>query len=307
MPRAVGLFHRAIVQSGSMLDLPGPEQTAKLAAAVLKEVGITRANAGDLHTVPVERIVAAGIAAAKTAAPAVNPSRPFEFDHHGEIAPWAPTVDGSSLPESPFVKSAPAVSANVPLLVGSTLTEFGVGYQWPEFELYSYPSLRPALEKPYGKQNAAKLLETMRRCHPGAKPCDLFAIWQSWAVRRGVLRQAASKAAQGKAPAYVYLFAWNTPVLGGRIRSYHCAELPFVFDNTDRCDSATGGGPAARALAAKVCDAWVQFARTGDPNHSGLPKWPAFRAETQPTMILDNTCTLVNGYDREEQELLAGL
>lgn len=103
----------------------------------------------------------------------------------------------------------------------------------------------------------------------------------------------------------MYLFAWNTPVLDGRIRSYHCAELPFVFNNTDRCDPATGGGPAARVLAAKVSEAWIQFARTGSPGHSDLPNWPAFTAGNGATMIFDNTCAVVKDPDREELAVLS--
>jgi para-nitrobenzyl esterase len=81
--------------------------------------------------------------------------------------------------------------------------------------------------------------------------------------------------------------------------------LPFVFDNTDRCDQATGGGPVARALAAKVSDAWIRFARTGNPNHKGLPEWPAFTAANGATMIFDDTCTVVNHLDREELSVLS--
>ncbi len=305
MPKAAGLFHRAIVQSGSMLRMPGPEMTTKLAAAVLKELGITKANLDQLHSIPVERIVAAGVAAAKAVFPQPDYSRPFEFERHAELMPWAPTVDGAILPESPFCSGAPAVSAKVPLLAGTTRMEIGVGWEWPDFERFSIANLNNALAKGYGKEKAARLLEALRRGHPGAKPCDLFAIWQSSGFRRAALRQASAKAAQGAAPVYVYLFAWNTPVLDGRIRSYHCAELPFVFDNTDRCDTATGGGPSARALAAKVSEAWIRFARTGNPNHNGLPEWPAFSAEEPATMVFDNTCAVEHGADREELELLS--
>ncbi len=306
MPRAAGLFHRAIVQSGSMLHMPGPEKTTALAAAILKELGITKANLDQLHVLPFERIVAAGATAAKAVFPPPDYSRPLEFGHHGELFAWAPTVDGVFLPESPFATRAPAVSAKVPLLVGSTQTEVGVGWDWPAFPYFTGAHLSGAIEKAYGREKAGRVLAALRRCHPGAKPCDLFAIWQSSGVRRAVLDQAAAKSAQNAGPAYVYLFAWNTPVLDGRIRSYHCAELPFVFDNTDRCDQATGGGPAARALAAKVSEAWVSFARTGDPNHPGLPTWLPFTPADQPTMVFDNTCALQNGTDREELAVLSG-
>jgi len=304
MPRAAGLFHRAIVQSGSMLRMPGPEATARLAAAVLKALEITKTNLDQLHSLPVERIVAAGITAANAVFPPPDYSKPFDFERHAELKPWAPTVDGAFLPESPFVNQAPAVSAKVPLLVGSTRTEFGVGWEWPDFEDLPMGELANWMTKGYGKEQAARVLDAFRHGHPGAKACDLFALWQSSGVRQSALNQALAKAAQGAAPAYVYLFAWNTPVLDGRVRSYHCAELPFVFDNTDRCDAATGGGPAARSLAAKVSEAWIRFARTGDPNHDGLPKWPAFTAGKRPTMVFDNTCAVAYDADREELNVL---
>ena len=307
MPRAAGLFHKAIVQSGSMLHMPGPETTAKLAQAVLKELGITRANLDQAQAVPVERLVAAGIAAAKAVFPPLDSSQPFDFGRHAELMPWAPTVDGDILPESPFVAGAPAISRKTPLLVGSTRTEFGIGFGWPEFEEFTMGDLTDAIAKAYGKGKGARVLDAFRRGHPGAKPCDLFALWQSSSVRLSAIRQASAKAAQGTAPVYVYLFSWNTPVLDGRVRSYHCAELPFVFDNTDLCDAATGGGPAARALAAKVSEAWIRFARTGNPNHDGLPEWPAFTTGKDATMIFDNACTVVNDPDGEELRVLAAL
>jgi para-nitrobenzyl esterase len=305
MPRASRLFHRAIVQSGSMIYMPGPDRTAELATAVLKQLGVTKANFGHIHEMPIERIVAAGMAAARAVFPPLNSPKPFDFGRHAELAAWAPTVDGVILTESPFRDAAPAISAKIPLMVGTTRTEFGIGWLWPEYEDYSFGELRVAIVKGHGKEKGEQVLAALRRGHPGAKPCDLFALWQSSGVRLAAVRQAAAKAAQGSAPVYAYIFAWNTPVLDGRIRSYHCAELPFVFDNTDRCDQATGGGPAARALAAKVSEAWIRFARTGNPNHSGLPDWPPFTAGNGATMIFDDSSAVVNHPDREELAVLS--
>lgn len=301
MPRAAGLFYKAIVQSGSMLCMPDSETTGKLAFAVLKELGIEKDNLSELESLPVQRIVAAGVVAANALFTGSSYPRPFDFERHAELKPWAPTVDGTILPESPFGNGAPAVSANVPLLVGSTRTENGVGWDWPDFEDFTMSDLSGEMTKAYGHEKAAALLAAMQHYYSGTKPCDLFAIWQSSGVRRAVLHQASAKSAQSAAPAYVYLLAWNTPILDGRIRSNHCAELPFVFNNSDRCDAATGGGPAARALADVVSDAWTCFARTGNPNHKGLPAWPIFSTEGGATMIFDNRCGVT--YDPRGEEL----
>ena len=102
--------------------------------------------------------------------------------------------------------------------------------------------------------------------------------------------QARRKAAQKAAPAYLYWFAWATPVLDGRPRSFHCSDLAFSFDNVDRCLNATGGGEAARRLAGRMADAWVAFARGGDPNHAGLPPWASVSDTALPTMIFDDVC-----------------
>ena len=286
--------------------MPGPETTAKLAQAVLKELGITRANLDQVQTVPVERIVAAGIAAAKAVFPPPASSKPFDFGRHAELTPWAPTVDGVILPESPFRAGAPAISAKIPLLVGSTRTEFGIGWGWPEFEDFTLGELTDAITKAYGKEKGARVLDGI-----SARPSRSQALRPVRALAvlgRPSIRHPAGFR-QGRAGtrrrSTCTCSAWNTPVLDGRIRSYHCAELPFVFDNTDRCDPATGGGPAARALAAKVSEAWIRFARTGNPNHDGLPQWPAFTTEKGATMIFDNACEVANDPDREELDVLA--
>ena len=95
------------------------------------------------------------------------------------------------------------------------------------------------------------------------------------------------------------------PVFDGRLQAFHCAELPFVFYNTDKCATMTGGGPDARALAGKIADAWLQFARTGDPNHRGIPYWPKFTPKTVPTMMLDNMVKVELNPDALELESIA--
>ncbi len=304
MPRAKGLFHKAVVESGSMRRMLTPDFSAKLADAVLKEAGVGRGRLEALQEVPFDRLVAAAQIAAKRVYPAGDYSRPIDFGRHCEFNAWAPTVDGRILPEHPFWTGAPVASAGVPLMVGSTLTEFGIGFLNPDFEKLTLDELRGRIVGGHGSEHGQRILDALRRGHPDASPAKLSAIWFSSGARHAAVRQAALKAAQGGAPAYLYWFAWDSPVLDGRLHSFHCSEMPFVFDNTDRCDHMTGGGPRARALAARISGAWVQFARTGDPNHGGLPSWPAFDAGRRATMIFDDTCAVKDDPDGEELKAL---
>jgi para-nitrobenzyl esterase len=157
----------------------------------------------------------------------------------------------------------------------------------------------------YGDRSV-EIIAAYRKANPKAKPCDILSFISTVPTRQSSITQAELKAAQGGAPAYLYQFTWQTPVLDGRPRAFHCAELAFVFDNIDRCVNMTGGGQDARALAAKMSDAWISFARKGDPNHTGLPKWPVFTADKGATMIFDNKCEVKNDPDREERRVLTG-
>jgi para-nitrobenzyl esterase len=113
--------------------------------------------------------------------------------------------------------------------------------------------------------------------------------------------QAQAKAKQGGAPAYLYRFDYNPKtVLDGRVRAFHCAEMAYAFDNVDRCLNATGGAPEARALSAQMTDAWIAFARTGDPNHKGLPRWAPVTSNANPNMLFDIVSTVRDDPDRAE-------
>jgi len=97
----------------------------------------------------------------------------------------------------------------------------------------------------------------------------------------------------------MYLFSWQSPVMDGIYKAMHCMELPFVFDNIDKCEEMTGGGKEAYALADKMSSAWINFARTGNPNAKKLPNWPAYTQQNGATMIFDNKCEVKNNPDKE--------
>ncbi len=299
MPSATGLFHRAIVESGSSLRQATPDRSAKLTAAVLSELSLTPAQIDQLQTLPYDRVVAAGAEAIRKLAPPGGNS-----PGSGMGINWGPTVDGKILPNHSFDPTAPQASAKVPMIIGTVLNEFTNGIGHPEYESMTIDEVKRRLKQRYGDKSD-RILDAFRTAHPNSKPFDILSMALAATTRQNAIAQAERKAAQNSAPAFVYWFTWQTPVLDGRPRAFHCAELPFVFYNTDRCAAMTGGTPEARDLSARMADAWINFARKGDPNHSSLPHWPAFTAAKVQTMIFDNQCEMRNDPDGSARRSVA--
>jgi para-nitrobenzyl esterase len=149
---------------------------------------------------------------------------------------------------------------------------------------------------------STSMVELYRKLNPGASSSDIFFLISS-DYRYGALSMkiAERRAALKRAPVYMYYFTWKTPVHGGRLRTPHGAEIPFVFDNVKISEASTGGGAKAMALADKVSDAWIAFARTGNPNTPKLPHWPMFDAKDRATMVIDDVSTVVNDPLRDQR------
>ena len=117
---------------------------------------------------------------------------------------------------------------------------------------------------------------------------------------------AERKAAQHAALVFMYIWNWGAPVEHGILRAPHTMEIGFAFDNIDKGPLLYGQDPATHALATTASNAWVAFARSGDPNVKGLPHWPAYDAKTRATMIFDTKSAVVNDPYAEFRVLLAG-
>jgi para-nitrobenzyl esterase len=285
------------VQSGSMLKAGSMENSAKMASGIVDELGLSASTIDQIQTVSFEKLWGA-VDAAETK---LNGGRRPAF---GAGFGLAPAVDGKVLPAHPFDPEAPAISAHVPMLIGTVLNESSVSAFNPKLEAMTEAELKQRIFETQGDK-AGRIIEVFHKTYPNAKPVEIAGLVSSVRTRSTAIEQATRKAAQKQAPAYLYLFAWHTPVLDARPRAFHCSELAFVFDNTDRCSHMTGGSAEARELGAKVSDAWIRFARTGDPNHPGLPHWPAFAPGTVATMVFNTKCEVKNDHDRDARQIVA--
>jgi para-nitrobenzyl esterase len=289
MPSARGLFHRAIVQSGAAVKGMTREAASANAERFLKQLQLTPSQLDRLESLPFEQLVNA---TQPSGAPPVA---------------FGPVVDGQTLPGDPFDPVAPALSAQVPLLIGTVETEVTF-FPNQLLDPIDDQQLRTHLKQVVRKASDAQieqLIAAYRAGRPQASNTDLYLIIASDATfRAGVATEAERKAAQGQAPVYQYYFTWRSPVREGKLRSFHTLEIPFVFDNVDGGRAMTGTGSDRYALATRMSDAWVAFARSGDPNHPGLPHWAPFDTRTRATMVLNDECRLVNDPYGAEQKLL---
>lgn len=291
-PSAKGLFHKAIVQSGSMLRTMDQKYSRRIASSLMDELGLNASQIGMLDSIPYEKLLAAGEAAiAKVKAQAEKEGGNASF-----IFGWAPVVDGDVLPTQPFDSGAPDQSKDVPVMIGTTLHEFTASTYFPPLRTMPENMIVEQLKKKYGDRTD-EFLAAFRNAYPDYQPKDLLDV--DFIFRPSAVEQAKLKSAQQGAPVYMYMFAWESPVMDGILRSTHCMDIPFVFDNAVRHATMTGGGVRAQALADKMSSAWLSFAKTGDPNVEGLPQWDAYTADNGATMFFDDNCTVKNNHDKE--------
>jgi para-nitrobenzyl esterase len=150
--------------------------------------------------------------------------------------------------------------------------------------------LRSRVKNAEGNDEAAtRVLDIYHKAYPNARPTDYWVqIYTDRSMRTRSITLAERKAALNKAPVYMYFFAWNTVGFGGKYKTMHMAEIPFVFDNIANAEAMTHKLPEAQALADKMSNAWIAFARTGNPATKELPRWSPYSADHRATMIFDN-------------------
>jgi para-nitrobenzyl esterase len=269
MPSARGLFHRAVLQSGSTIRLTQKDAAQRNAEQFLGRLNLTRNDLGRLQALPYEQLVAA---------------------QQG----GGPVVDGSIVPRHPFDPDAPAVSANVPMMIGSCLED--AAYQSTEFDL-NEAGVQTWIENQSPGKGAA-ILAAYRKLYPNKKPYFIRGmIATDRGLRRNTVMQAERKTAQGASPVYMYRFDWQTPAQGGKYGACHGVDLSISFANPDT--KVGMNTPEAQALARQLGGATIAFAKTGNPNHPGIPQWAPYNAQTRATMVFDTNTRAENDPNRE--------
>ena len=282
MPAAKGLFHRAWTMSGQQVTAAGPRAATQRAALLIEAAGLPPGDVEGLRRLSPARLL--------EAARVKDPSRVEDSSLY-----FGPVMDGGSLPVHPFWPDAPAQSASIPMVIGNTRDETRafLGNDPTNFEL-TWETLPGRLEKQqFVDLRPQTVIAEYRRLYPGYTPSEVFfaatTAGRSW---RGAVEEAEARARQEGAdiaPTWAYQLDWHPRSETGRkFRAFHTLDIPLVFDNTGQPGSRTGQEADARAMASRMSEALLAFARSGNPNHAGLPDWAPYSLPDRETMVFDD-------------------
>lgn len=279
MPPAQGLYHKAIIQSGAALDAAPRRYAMALGGALAEGLGIAPGDVAALAAVDAQRIFSSQAAAvAKTK----------ELEPSGFlVSGFVPSIDGRALPRGPFTPDAPEMAAGIPLIIGTNKDEgtmFGLGGISPSS--LTDADLEKRIRDAYPQRSNA-VLAALRDAYPSYSPGDLaVALNGSQMFWVDTITLGERKLKQD-APVWMYRMDYELPTLGGRLKAGHATELSYVFGTYDNIRDFVGTGPEPARMSAQMHPAWVAFAKTGNPQHDGIPHWPAYEVQSRPTMIFD--------------------
>jgi para-nitrobenzyl esterase len=273
MPSAHGLFHRVMTMSGQQVKGASIDIASRRTEIVLGKLGVTQANLADLKTMPWEKIQAAAAATSSD---------------------WLPVVDGVVLSRDPFTPDAPPLSANVPMILGNVHDETAVPVRGTLTWEDAPAALRNAVAIYLGPYSAEEVIAKYRTIYPDKSPIDVvvaaataFRAWPGQVLEAE--RRAGNPASQPRT--WVYQMNWHRDAPGAR--AMHTIDIPFMFDNLQAAPGQIGPSPeelaAAQPLADIMSGMLIHYATTGDPNHPGLPLWPAYDLNARNTMIWDSS------------------
>jgi len=280
MPAARGLFQKAIAQSGAAHSANDGAAGERVARMLCEELELAPGDGAGLRRAPVEAILAAQARCAQR----------VEVD--GLLA-FRPVVDGRSLPEPPIDAVRGGLSREVAVIAGYTRDEWKLfSFMDPQSRKLDESGLRARCEKRAPGRGDAIVDAYRAALGPGAKPFELFCeIERDRIFGIPAVRLAEAQASLGRR-AWLYLFTWEAALLGGQLGACHGVDVPFVMGSigTPAGDRFAGSGPEAAALQDRVMDAWLGFARSGEPGYADLPGWAPYDAQRRSAMALGRRC-----------------
>ncbi len=309
-PAAKGLFHKAVSESGAVeemgMTLLPEKATRRVAELTLENLGINPANVDEIQKVPYDKLLEASDKALQKTA---------EEQGYKNVLTgvpgldWAPKLD-SYIPEEPVGEKYPEIAKNIPLLIGTNLTEWETmpflvsnDNKVENKDTFSNAEINRKMKEKYGNR-AEAIAREFKKAYPERKAVD--ALYVDALLRKQSLKTARLKADQNGAPVYNYIFAWDNPMANGMAMAFHTAEIPFVFNNIDKVEPVLKGREkAAYELAKKMSAAWINFAKTGNPNADGLPKWEPFTRQNGAVMIFDDNSQMKYNHEEGLIKLLA--
>lgn len=292
MPAANGLFHKAIIQSGTLLNVMTKEKSVEVGKALAETLGLTKDNISQINNIPYKTLVEAGNKALEKT---VGLRKPGSTTMVG----FAPVPDGVNLLQQPFTPDFADMSNNIPLLMGTTLNEL-VKTAYAEKNL-TMEEAKKRLEKTYGDKTDT-YIKLFEKTYPNATPQDLVSI--DTLFRPNTIVTADARSVKTKAPLYTYLLTWKSDVDNNSKGSFHGLDIPLAFKNIELGRHWTGTSDEAKTLAEKMSTAWINFAKTGNPNDKSLPAWKPYSPENGETMIFDKEPKILNNHDRELMQLI---
>ncbi len=300
-PAARGLFRGAIAESGAAHAIQSRADATRVAESFLANLGVDPAHPEALLQIPPERILTAQtLTALRFIAASGYSMRPNSYG--APMFAWCPSVDDELLPRRPLETIETGSAAGVPLLVGTTRDEWrtlalmdgGLGTLDDAGVLARCEDCIPGASRD-GRSHGSRLLDAYRRARGGSadvSPAELWLAIETDRMMRIPAIRLAETQCRHEPRVFAYLFTWESPY--GDLRAAHGIHAPFVFGTTSLPGVApfTGSGPDADALSVRVQDAWLAFARGGNPNHPGLPVWESYEPGRRATMLLGRSCGL---------------
>ena len=289
MPQAKGLFHKAIIMSGTILNVNTKDMSEALGKAVLKELNIDPQHIERINDVPYEQLYAAGQRAMAASIGTRQPGTPMMWG-------FGPSPDGKTLLQQPFQPGFASISDDIPIMIGTTFNEL---QRLTYDQSMTADEARQKLEATFG-EDTDEYIAAFDKAWPGHSPQDLLSI--DWLFRPKTIITADAIGQSRKAKTYMYMFTWKSPVNQG---SQHGHELKFCFNTLHQSPNELPQPTQDDLrLADLMSSAWAQFAHTGNPNTEGLPAWNPYTAENGEMMILDYNCHVRNNPDRRLEEII---